>query len=378
MKFSCPARLRVEKDVVIRIHRNLKGKGTINVKLNQEVIPSDIIGSAYQSVGFRIINLAEALSIDPASVEKYLKRKIGQTIFKGELLAYRTGWLVGKKIVTSPIDGVLDFLNPKTGELRLNFLPKKDDLPAGVYGIVETIDNQKGQIIIRAQASIVHGVFGSGNLRDGILRIITKRDELVGKTFITSNLNEQILVGGSLVFKETIAAAISNGVSGLVIGGINAKDYKSMAGGRLIFPKKLENDIGISVIVCEGFGSIPIGVDIDELLKKFEGKFISMDGNAANIYLPSFESSSLIKVRSVHLPPVQQSLNLSNFLPEVDLKIGLKVRIIGNSYQGTIGKLIALDQTETLIPSGIKTYMVTVETSSKRIQVPVANIEVIL
>ena len=368
MKFSCPARLRVEKDVVIRIHRNLKGKGSINVKANQEVTPSDIIGSSHESVGFRIVNLAKALSVDPASVEKYLKRKVGQKIFKDELLAYRTGWLIGKKIVTSPVDGILDFLNPKTGELRLNFLPKKEDLPSGVYGIVEAIDNQKGQITIKAQASIIHGMFGSGNLRAGMLRITTN---------LTSNLNEQILVGGSLIFKETIAAAISNGASGLVIGGINAKDYKGMAGGRLVFPKKLENDVGISIIVCEGFGSIPIGLDIDELLKKFDGKFVSIDGNAASLYLPSFESRSMIKVRATSLPPIKQTLNSYDFLP-ADLKIGLKVRIIGNSYLGSVGKLISIDQTETLLPSGIKTYIATVETSSKKIQVPVANIEVIL
>lgn len=377
MKFSSYGRLRVEKDVVIRIHRNLKGKGSISVKPNQEVTPSDIIGTSNQQVGFRIINLAKALSVAPSDVEKYLKRQVGQRIFKGELLAYKSGLFAGKKNVTSPEDGVLDFLNPQTGELKLNFLPKKEDLPAGVYGIVETVDDQKGQIIIRAQASIVRGMFGSGRPRDGILRLIGKRDELVEKSFTASGLGEQILAVGSLVFKETISAAISNGVSGLVIGGINAKDYKSMAGGRLVFPKKLENDIGISIMVCEGFGAVPIGLDIDELLKKFEGKFVSIDGNAAHLYLPSFESKSMIKVRATRLPTVNQVLNAYDFLP-ADLKTGLKVRIIGNSYLGSIGKLIAIDQTQTLLPSGVKAYIVTIETKTKKIQVPVANIEVIL
>lgn len=378
MQFTSVSRVRVQENIVVRIHRNLKGKGTINVKVNQEVSPADIIGTANQLAGFRIINLAKALSVAPASIEKYLKRKIGQRIFKDELLAYKNEWIVDKKVVTAPTDGILDFLNPQTGELRLNFFPKKEDLPAGVYGIVELVDDQKGQIIIRTQASIIHGIFGSGKLRDGILRRIGKRDELVGKTYIKPDLSEQILIGGSLVFKDTIASAISSGVSGLVVGGMNSKDYKGMAGGRLVFPKKLENDIGISIMVCEGFGSVPIGLDIDEILKKFEGKFVSIDGNAACLYLPSFESSSLIKVRNVHLPPIQPGLNLFNTLSDIDLRKGLKVRIVGNSYLGTIGKLIAIDQTQTLIPSGIKTFIGTLETKSKKIQVPVANIEVIL
>lgn len=378
MNFAAPLRIRVEKNVIIRIYRNLKGKGKLNVKVNQEVTPSDIIGTAQQSLGFRIINLAKALSVAPKDVEKYLKRAVGQRIYKDELLAYRSGWLVGKKIVTSPTDGILDFINPKTGELRLTFLPKKDDLPAGVYGVVEVVDQPRGLVIIRTQASILHGMFGSGKLRDGILRIVTKRDELMRKPFISEAFNEQVLVGGSLVFKDSIAAAISAGVSGLIIGGINAKDYKGMAGGRLTFPKKLENDIGISIVVCEGFGSIPIGEDIDKILQEFEGKFVALDGNAAIIYLPSFAQISMQKVRSTQLPPIQEIVKDDLVNQIMDLKLGLRVRIVGNSYSGNIGKLIGLDKGETLLPSGIKTFMATIETKHKKIQLPVANIEVIL
>lgn len=381
MKFSAPLRMRVEKDVIVRIHRSLKGKGSINAAKNQDVTPSDIIGTAHISSGFRIINLAQILQVAPSEIEKYMKRSIGQRIYKDELLAYRSGWLLGgKKIVISPTDGILDFLNPKTGELRITFLPKKADLPAGVYGIVEFVDQDRGQVVIRTQASIVHGMFGSGRVRDGTLHIISRRDELIGKSFISPHLSEQILAGGSLVFKDAIAAAISAGVSGLITGGINAKDYKGMAGGKLIFPKKMENDIGISIVVCEGFGSIPIGWDIDEILRKYDSKFVSIDGNTGEIYLPSFEASSMTRVRNTKLPPIQNGLiNFNEYSSQiVDLKVGSNVRIIGNSYTGSIGKIIALDQTETVLPSGIKTFMATVDTRHKKIQVPVANTEVIL
>lgn len=379
--FNATLRLRVEKDVVIRIYRSLKGQGTINVLKDQIVTPSDIIGTALLSPGFRILNLSQALSVAPQEVEKYLTRSLGQKIFKDELLAYKSGGFLGvKKIVTAPTDGVLDFLNPQTGELRLIFLPKKHDLPAGVYGIIDALDHQKGLIIIRTQASIIHGMFGSGRVRDGTLHLISKRDELVGKSFISAQMNEQILVGGSLVFKDAITAAISAGVSGIIVGGINAKDYKGMAGGRLLFPKKLDNDIGISMIVCEGFGSIPIGWDIVETLKEFNGRFVAINGNGAVIYLPSFSSSSLSKVKSTHLPPIRQGFTGYTAQPNqlTDLKVGLKVRVKGNSYPGEQGQIVAFDQTETLLASGIKTFMVTIETKRRKIQVPVVNIEVIV
>lgn len=379
MNFFAPLRVRVQRAVIVRIHRYLNGKGKINVQVNQEVTPSDIIGTAEQSSGFRIISLAQALSVSPTEVEKYLKRNIGQKIYKGELLAYKKSWLTGKKIVISPADSFLDFLNPKSGELRLTFLPKKADLPAGVYGIVEMVDQQKGKVVIRTQASIVHGILGSGKMRDGILRVVTKRDGLLGKNVISPDLKGQILVGGSLVFKDSLATAISAGVSGLITGGINAQDYKAIAGGRLVFPKKLENDIGISVLVTEGFGSIAIAEEIDEILQEFDDKFVAIDGNAAALYLPSFESSSLKMVRKTQLPPLQTDFNNDKEVNgSAELTIGQTVRIVGNTYLGNTGKIVAVDQQETLLPAGIRTYLALIETKHKKIKVPVANLEVIL
>lgn len=380
MNFTVPVRLRIEKDVIIRLNKILRGKGTINVSKGQEVTPSDIIGTTNISSGFRTINLAEQLGVAPSEAEKYLKRSLGQRIFKGELLASKKGGLFGgQKQVLSPTDGVLDFINPKTGEMRMTFMPKKVDLPAGVYGVVESVDSEKGLIIIRSQVSIVHGIFGSGRVRDGKLHILGRRDELLGKAFISPTYEEQIIVGGALVFKDAISAAISAGVAGIICGGINAKDYKSMAGGRLIFPKKIENDIGISIVICEGFGSISIGEDIYEILSKYDGSYVSIDGNAATIYLPSFESNSINKVRKSNLPPLHDiNLAAEDYQKQfVDLQMGLQVRIIGNSYAGWQGKVVDLDKSETVLPSKIKTFLATIETKTRKIKVPVANLEVI-
>lgn len=377
MSLSVKRRIRVEKDAVVRIYRSLKGSGVINVSKNQEVGPIDILGTAQVSPGFRILNLAVMLGVPPADAQKYLKRPLGQRIYKGELLAYKKGWLFGdKKIVTSPTDGVLDSLNPKSGELKMTFLPKKMDLPAGVYGIVEGIDNEKGLVVIRTRATVIRAIAGSGRTRDGILHIIGRRDELVGKDFISQKNEEEILVGGSLIFKEAITASIAFGVKGIITGGINAKDYKSMAGGRLVFPKKLENDIGISVLVCEGFGSIPIGEDIYEILKAYDGRFVSIDGNGGAIFLPSFESKSINKVRNAILPPIRDNA-ASLYQPDLEIRPNLRVRVVGNYFPGAQGKVLAIDRTETVLASGVKTFMVTIATSTRKIQVPVANIECI-
>ncbi len=379
MSFVVTARQRVEKNVITRVTRVLKGKGMLAVNIGQEVTPDEIIGHSTISSGFRTLNLSSLLSVSPKDVKKYMTRGLGQRIYKDELLASKKEWLLPRKIViTAPTDGVLDYLNDQTGELKISFFPKKIDLPAGVYGIVEQVDQVKGHALIRTEASRIHGIGGTGRSRDGILHILGKRDNLISTGMVRDKYNGGILVGGSLFFKDTISEAISEGVSGIISGGINAEDYKGMAGGRLVFPKKLDNDIGISLVVCEGFGSIPIGDDIFEILADYAGRFVFINGNDAIINLPSFSSSSLTKVRSTALPQSETNGLITNNTKIAELKVGFRVRIIGNSYLGEQGKILKIDDSETLLPSQVKAILATIETASRKIQVPVANLEIMM
>lgn len=376
MSIKALKRLRVEEDIVTRVHRTLKAKGQLNVSVGQEVAPDDIIGSCQVSPGFRTLNLSQILSVSPGEVKKYLKSSLGQKIYKGELLAYKNQtFLGGKKIVVSPSDGILEFFNEQTGELRLNFLPKKVDLPAAVYGVVEEVDLPRSDVLIRTKVSRIYGMFGIGRSRDGTLAFIGRRDELVGESQISSQNSDQILAGGSLIYKEVISKAISSGVSGIITGGINAGDYKGMAGGRLTFPKKLETDIGISVVVCEGFGPQSLGEDIYAVLQKYNGKFVLLDGNHAIINLPAFESSSMRRVRNTILPA---EVSVATREPSLsDIEIGSMIRVIGNSYAGEQGKVVAIDKTETQLPSGIYAFLLTVETKRRKIKIPGNNVELI-
>lgn len=378
MTYLVQKRIRIEKDIVVRIYRNLQGKGKISVSIGQEVTPEEIIGSSEFSSGFRTLNLSTLLGVSPNEVGKYLKKKLGSRIYKGELLAYKSTWLFKKpSVITCPTDGILDFINEGSGEIRISILPKKIDLPAGVYGIVEACNNTLGQVVIRTQVSKVYGVCGSGRMRDGILQILTKRDDLIRKTMISPNQEGHILVDGSLISKESIMAAISNGVSGIITGGINASDYKSIAGGRVVFPKKLENDIGISILICEGFGLQPLGEDIYEILSSYEGKFVQLDGNHAVLNLPSYESSCMLKIRKTKLPSKDIVFKEDTQLEGTELKIGQKVRVIGSSFASEQGKITIIDKSKTKLGSGIYAYLTTIETRRRKIKVPTNNVEVI-
>lgn len=375
MKHFAPAVTRVERDTVARVKRTLRGKGGLNVKSGQEVTPDTILGSSTVSAGYRILNLSTELQVKPQEVEKLLTVKVGQRIYKGELLARKKGLFLSKgKIIISPTDGVLDFFNSKTGELKISFFPKKIDLPAGVYGLVEEVDTRRGQVIIRTVVDKIHGLFGSGRSRDGTLHIIGRCDELISRIQVMSKYSGYILAGGSAFLKEAISSSISVGVNGIITGGMDAADFKGMAGGRLAFPKRLDNDIGVSIIVCEGFGSVSMASDIYGILSEYEGKFVFIDGNKAVIEMPKPTSACIVKAKSTILPPdeMERPKEIS------ELVLGCKVRIIGSSYLGEQGILRTVDNSQTLLPSGLKTFLAIVETSRRKLQVPVANLEIIM
>lgn len=371
------SRVRIKKEVVTHIFRNIPGQGNISAVVGQEVKPSDILGRAEISGGYRKIDLTEELGVSSREVSKYLNRSLGQTIYRGELLAFKKGGMFGgKKIITAPTDGILDSLDSQTGHLTIRFLPHNLDLPAAVFGVIDAISEDKRKVSVRCEVTQILGIFGSGKMREGILKILSRAD-LINTNQILPQYVEHIVVAGSLVYKDAILSSISKGVNGIITGGINAKDYQAMAGGRISFPRKMGSDIGLGVLVTEGFGSLPIGSDIFEMLAQYEGRFAILDGNSGVLSLPSFENSSMDKVRRVRLPQISNIVVGKEEIEALELKTGQLVRVVAAPFMGEEGNLVSIDQTPSGLPSGINTYLINIKTKARMIRVPYSNVEII-
>ncbi len=351
--------------------------GQILVHQNEEIKPSDIIGKYHQVGGFRSVNLAAELRVHPQDVNKYLKREVGKTIYQGELLAVKSG-LFGKREVQAPTDAVIQSLDEKTGIMVLRLLPKELPVLSGVYGIVDLIDAQSGNIYIKTMVTNIYGVLGSGKQREGILHVIGTQKSIILEDQIPDDIHQSIILGGSLFYIEALRKALENGASGIITGGINARDFKSIVGGTN-FHQGFGNDAGISLLVQQGFGGLPINNEVYQMMWLYEGKFVFIDGNARRVMLPSGDPDSILKLRSVMLPIVQNAQK-SDFpdLTTVTLKEDSQARIIWPPYMGAVGKVISIDNALTRLPSGVSTYMVTLELAGQKIKVPYSNLEVVV
>lgn len=370
------SRVRIFEDIIY-IKRRLGGSNlSIEVKIGQEVAPDDMLGSSETSAGFVTVNLADKLREEPKTAVSFLRRKLGDAIFEGELLAEKGGYLgVGNKLLVSPGDGVLDFYDTTSGILRIKLTPKKQKLISGVYGVVDNINISSGEILIRTLAKIIFGLFGSGMERSGILKVLGSREILVSSSQLDGRLASHIIVGGGVVFLDALQKAVHLKVSGIITGGMNAADFKAMKGGKLDFShKNMISDIGVGVMATEGFGTIPIGEDLFEVMKNHNGKFCILNGNLGQLILLTQDIGSMISIRRTKIP--DGKLRKSEVV-STSLRIGVKVRIIYSLNLGVQGMIVSLDKVPTLLPSGVSTIMTTVKVGLKSLRVPYNNLEVI-
>lgn len=370
-------RIRIATDQITHIRRSLPSAiNKVNVKIGDEVAPNHILAEGKTAAGFRVVNLAKELGANPSEAIKFISRPLGNNIFAGELLASKKGVFgLGEKKLLAPDDGILDFYDEKTGILRIKLFPKTVKLACGVWGIVDDIDEAKGVIIIRTMVSFIYGVLGSGKEREGTLNVIGSKEVLIGSRQLEDTMKGQIIVGGEIVFADGLEKAVEYGIAGIISGGIDAKNYKSVAGGWNLYHRRWA-DIGLSILITEGFGSVPMGDDIFSLLQKSHGSFTILDGNRNRLILPSSSQNCMIYIRKTRLP---KSFFVEKEPELVAIKLQLKqiVRIIGPDNFGQQGIIESIDKMPSKLPSGVTSTLVTVITGNKKIRICYQNLEVL-
>lgn len=367
-------RIRRKPSICLLVKRKLKGPGNIVASKGTEVAPHDLLGRYKLTLGFTKVNIAKELNVSAQEIPKLLNKPVGQTIFKGELLAFKKG-VFSKAQIIAPTDGIFQSLDEKTGEATFKLLPKEYALTAGVFGVVEAVDHQKGEVLIKTMVTELFGVLGTGIEKEGFINVLSGAADLVNKESITDSHKGQILVAGSLILESTIRRALSFAVSGIICGGLNMDDYLAMV-GNLNQAKRVGSDIGISIIASEGFGIIPMGDDFYEVLKRYNGRFAIIQGNLNRLLLPSDDPNSILSCRKVVLP-LNEALGSKPQLSIGEIKKGTKVRLITPPFMGAQGEVLEIDGNPTKLESGISTYLITIGTKNKKIKAPFSNVEII-
>ncbi|UCD44067.1 MAG: hypothetical protein JSV27_07950 [Candidatus Bathyarchaeota archaeon] len=361
--------LKVKRSMTVRQTRRLPIPGKVLVKVGDEVDHDTIVAEAEISSEPEIVKASSIMGVEPLDLERYMLKKEGDPVEEGENIAYFSA-LFGliKKQVTSPIKGYIESISEITGQLIVRGAPVPVKVDAYIPGkVVEVIPNEG--VVIEINAAFIQGIFGIGGESHGKLKVAVEssNDEL-NTDAIGHEDKDAVLVGGSMVTMDALRKAVDIGVSCIVVGGIRHNDLIKFTGEEVGVAITGHEEVGLTLIVTEGFGKMTMSQKTFDLLKSYEGHLASVNGTTqirAGVMRP--------EIVIPHGGAVEASEEFSSgMVPDTP------VRIIRQPYFGAIGVVSSLPVELQQLESESYVRILNVKLGDgKVVTVPRANVEII-
>lgn len=363
--------LKVTENHLVRKRRILPIKGEVLKTVGDFVEPDDIIARTFLPGEVIPLNVANILGIDPEETSASMLKKEGDKIAKDEVIGRSKGFLgLFKAEAKSKIEGTIENISNVTGQVMLRGHPQAVQVKAYLKGkVVEVIPNEG--VIVENTGVFIQGIFGvGGEIHGAIAFACTSNCDVLDETHVKDAHKGKVIVGGCMVTAAAIKKAIKIGVAGIVVGGLDDKDLRAFLGYDLGVAITGHEDIGITLIVTEGFGVINMAQRTSELLKKFEGKEACING-ATQIRAGVIRPEIIVPMTST-----PQEAAVKGDMHGLD--IGSKIRVIRQPYFGKLGKVTNLPPELMVLESGSKARILEVEffEGGKSI-IPRANVELI-
>lgn len=175
-----------------------------------------------------------------------------------------------------------------------------------------------------------------------------------------------------MVTADAIKKAVSVEAKGVVIGGFDDKDLRDFLGYDLGVAITGSEELGISLVVTEGFGQINMAEKTFSLLKSKEGKMACING-ATQIRAGVIRPEVVIPyVGDMHIKEVKVDLE------NIGLTEGYPVRVIREPYFGRLGKVSALPPALQKLESESSARVLEVEfQDGTKAIIPRANVEML-
>lgn len=373
MGFAYTPGLTVSAHTTVRKVRRLPLKGQVLVKAGDRVKAEDVVAKTDLPGEVKPVNVAGKLGVGPDDLKEVMLKKEGDPVKQGEAFAQTKG-LFGmfKSSCASPIDGTIESISHVTGQVIIRGAPTPVQKFAYVAGTIVATEEAEAATV-EAKGTFIQGIFGIGGETWGPLEIdVDSPDAVVEADMIRPEHQGKILAGGGLVTAAALKAAIKQGVKGIVVGGLDDADLRDLLGFDLGVAITGEEQLGITLVLTEGFGRIRMARATFELLKERRGMLASINGATqirAGVTRPEI------------IVPLGDDAQAKD--PEKDemagiLQVGTSIRAIREPYFGRIGKCAALPVELTTLASEAKVRVLKVKfEDGEEAVLPRANIELI-
>jgi hypothetical protein len=264
-----------------------------------------------------------------------------------------------------------------TGQVFLREPPKPLALSAYLDGlVVETFPGLGASV--ETSCSLVQGIFGIGGEAAGTIAVgVANPEEALVPERMTDAHRHTILIGGSFIDREGLARAQQVGVSAIVVGGIRDLDLKALIGRDLGVAITGTEQVGLTLIITEGFGRITMARRTFDLLASMVGKRASCSG-ATQIRAGVIRPEVIIPLEEGAGSGVRGAKEAEKQAFGGGLKVGDQIRIIREPYFGRICRVVALPADLQVLPTESKVRVLEAEfEDGQRALVPRANVELL-
>jgi len=361
--------LKVKKSTIVEKMRRLPLLGDVYPKVGDKVNYSDVIARTEISGDPEIVKLSMVMGREPEDTPKYMLKKIGDKVEAGETLAfYKALFGLIKKEVKAPVSGTLESFSEVTGQAIIRGSPIPVEIDAYIPGTIIEIMPREGAVI-ETHAAFIQGIFGIGGEVHGEIHMaVSGNTEILESDMIKPEHKDQVLIGGSRVTLDALKKAVQTGVSAIVCGGIRHEDLTTFIGEEIGVAITGQEEVGITIIITEGFGNMNMSERTFNLLKDFEGYSASVNG-ATQIRAGVLRPEIIIP----HELKEEEAEELSQ-----GMVAGTPIRIIRQPYFGAIGKVHSLPVELQQLESESMVRVVNIELDDgKVVTVPRANVEII-
>ena len=364
--------LRVSARTVVRRTRRLPLKGHVLVKAGDAVGPHDVVARTELPGNVQTVNLASRLGVDPARVAQALRRPVGADVRGGDVLAETQGMFgLGHRSVVAPADGFIESVSAVTGQLVLREPPIPVEVSAYVRGVVVEVLPDEG-VIVEARGALLQGIFGVGGEAWGAVAVgVDSPDAELTPARLRPEHRGHVVVGGSFVTYDALMRARELGVAAVVAGGLDDLDLRRLLGRELGVAITGSEELGLTLVLTEGFGRIRMSDRAWDLLAASAGRLASVSG-ATQIRAGVLRPEVLIPESDSSGAPAERGAGAG-------LAIGSLVRVIRAPHFGRVGQVVELPpelrrlETEAMV----RVLVVVFPEDGARVLVPRANVEII-
>jgi biotin carboxyl carrier protein len=210
-----------------------------------------------------VINLAELLGVKPGVVMGLMRKRIGDFVHTGEVLAAK-GKTKMEHSVRTPTTGTIQSYDPHTGQLTITYVKKDLSLKASLTAIVTKV-SAKRYVELEYEGSTLNGSIGFGRVSAGKLVYLEAWDA-------AAVTEDAIMAYPFALSAEQMQVLKIKKVGGLIVPSLPQKEMVTLLGQEIGVGITGNEHLPFAILLISGFGKLPLPAAIVSELKIHNGK----------------------------------------------------------------------------------------------------------